>query len=64
MLDVLTLLASGKTHDQSAQELGISRSAVKVYLAGAKRRLGVKTRNEAIVAAVASGLVSLNGGVS
>lgn len=61
MGDVLSLLARGMTHDQCAQTLGISPSAVKMYLAGAKRRLGVKTRNEAIVAAVAGGLVSLTG---
>lgn len=61
MLDVLSLLARGLTHDQSAQALGISPSAVKAYLAGAKRRLGVRTRNEAIVAAVAGGLVCLKG---
>jgi DNA-binding NarL/FixJ family response regulator len=61
MLDVLALLASGLTHDQVAERLGISPSAVKTYLASAKRRLGVRTRNEAIVAAVSSGLVSLTG---
>ena len=61
MVDVLRLLAQGKTHDQSAQLLGISPSAVKMYITGAKRRLGVKTRSEAIVAAVAGGLVSLTG---
>jgi DNA-binding CsgD family transcriptional regulator len=61
MGDVLSLLARGMTHDQCAQALGISPSAVKMYLAGAKRRLGVKTRSEAIVAAVAGGLVCLTG---
>lgn len=61
MLDVLTLLARGLTHDQSAERLGISSSAVKAYLAGAKRRLGVRTRSEAIVAAVSSGMVCLTG---
>lgn len=61
MGEVIVLLARGMTHDQCAQALGISPSAVKKYLAEAKHRLGVRTRNEAIVAAVAGGLVSLTG---
>lgn len=60
MCQVLTLVAGGKTHDQAAVTLGISPSAVRRYIATAKIRLGVKTRNEAIVVAVAHGMVQVD----
>jgi DNA-binding NarL/FixJ family response regulator len=59
MREVLTLVAGGQTHDQAAVTLGISPSAVRRYIATAKSRLGVKTRNEAIVVAVAHGMVQM-----
>lgn len=59
MREVLALVASGKTHNQTAAVLGISASAVRRYMAQAKFRLGVRTRNEAIVIAVSRGVVQM-----
>jgi len=57
MIDVLSLIAGGKTHDEVAGELGISNSAVRTYVAKARERLGAQSRTEAIVIALRLGQV-------
>lgn len=57
MLEILGMLAGGMTQRQVAQELGISISTVKVRLAQSCVRLGVATRQEAIIVAATTGLI-------
>jgi DNA-binding CsgD family transcriptional regulator len=57
--EVLVLLASGKTNQQIAVELGITNNTVKFHLAGIYGALDVSTRAEAVVAAIRGGLISM-----
>lgn len=57
MTQVLGMLADGATYDQVAKKLGISNSTVRAHTEGAKRRLNVGTRAEAIARASAAGLI-------
>ena len=58
MLEILGMLARGMTQGEVAQELEISISTVKVRLAQSKARLGVNTRQEAIIFAATAGMIS------
>ncbi|MFJ6573315.1 response regulator transcription factor, partial [Streptomyces sp. NPDC091292] len=50
-IDVLTWVASGATNTAIADRLGLRPETVKSYLRSAMRKLGVRTRGEAVVAA-------------
>jgi DNA-binding NarL/FixJ family response regulator len=56
--EVLRVLASGRTNQQIAQTLVISRGTVKVHVERIIRKLGVSDRTQAAVRAIELGLVS------
>ena len=56
-LEVLGLLASGKTNRQIAQEMLLSLSSVKAHVARVIEKLGVSDRTQAAVRAVELGLL-------
>lgn len=57
-LDVLRLVATGMRNAEIADELVVSPRTVEHHVASILRKLGVRTRSEAAVAAVSRGLVS------
>ncbi len=57
--EVLQLLASGKTNQQIAQTLVISKGTVKVHVERIIRKLGVSDRTQAVVQGISLGLVVL-----
>jgi DNA-binding CsgD family transcriptional regulator len=57
-LACLKLVAAGKTTLEIGAALGISNRTVEQYVAEACRRLGVRTRIEAVVKTVRLGLIS------
>jgi DNA-binding CsgD family transcriptional regulator len=46
-------------YDRIAERLGISRPTVELHLANARRKLGARTREQALAKAVALGLLDL-----
>jgi DNA-binding NarL/FixJ family response regulator len=56
-IDVLRLMALGKTNREIGQELGIAERTVRYYLRNIYDKLGVNTRVEAVVWAVREELV-------
>ncbi|MFJ9152062.1 response regulator transcription factor [Streptomyces sp. NPDC102270] len=56
-LDVVACVAAGATNAVAAERLGVSAETVKAYLRSAMRKLGARTRGEAVVAARRSGLL-------
>jgi DNA-binding CsgD family transcriptional regulator len=56
-LDVLTLVAAGRTNREIAQELGISAKTAGHHVSSVLAKLGVRSRGEAAVAAVRLGVV-------
>ncbi|MEU5227619.1 LuxR C-terminal-related transcriptional regulator, partial [Streptomyces toyocaensis] len=54
-LDVLTCVAAGATNAVAAERLGVTAETVKAYLRSAMRKLGVRTRGQAVVAARRAG---------
>ncbi len=58
-LNVLRLLAGGKTNKEIGAELSIAESTVKVHLTHLFEKLGVSNRTEAIAAASRRGLVRM-----
>ncbi len=59
-LEVLTLLALGKTNQAIADELYLSAHTVRTHLYHIFEKLGVETRVEAAVFAISQGLVPLD----
>jgi DNA-binding NarL/FixJ family response regulator len=55
----LELLACGLSNNDIAKELQISLPTVALHLCNARRKLGAKTREQAVALAVKRGLVSL-----
>jgi DNA-binding NarL/FixJ family response regulator len=55
---ILALIGSGYTNDQIARELFLSINSVKTYIRAAYRKIGVKTRSEAVLWAVRAGQTS------
>lgn len=53
--DALRQLAAGRTYDQACENLGISRTALKNRLSGARRILGAATNSEAVWLAIDKG---------
>jgi DNA-binding NarL/FixJ family response regulator len=56
-LDVLRLMAEGKTTRQIALELGLSRYTVKNYIERIYERLGARDRVQAVTIAIRAGLI-------
>ena len=56
-LDCLFWIAEGKTSDEIAMILGISRNTINNYITSVMRKTGTKTRSEAIAYAVRNNLV-------
>jgi DNA-binding NarL/FixJ family response regulator len=56
-LEVLRLLSEGRSTDEIASELGLSRATVRNYVAGLLAALGVHSRLQAVVAARKAGLI-------
>jgi DNA-binding response OmpR family regulator len=56
-IDALTWSARGKTSDEIAQILGLSKRTVDFHLDSARTKLGVATRTQAVVKAVTGGLI-------
>lgn len=57
-LDVLKLVAQGKTNQQIATELYISESTVKYHINNVLSKLGVSDRTQATLVAIKRGIVS------
>jgi two-component system, NarL family, response regulator LiaR len=56
-IEVLRLLAQGRTNPEIAQELGISRGTVKIHVQHIIAKLGVSDRTQAAVRAIELGLL-------
>jgi DNA-binding CsgD family transcriptional regulator len=56
-LDVLRLMAEGKTTREIALELGLSRHTVKNYIERIYERLGARDRVQAVSIALRAGLI-------
>ncbi|KOV21776.1 helix-turn-helix transcriptional regulator [Streptomyces caelestis] len=54
-VDVLACVAAGSTNGVTAERLGVTAETVKAYLRSAMRKLGVRTRGQAVVAARRAG---------
>jgi len=57
--EALTWSARGKTSDEIARILGLSRRTIDFHLDNARGKLAVATRIEAVATAVAAGLITL-----
>ena len=58
-MDILRLLAVGKTNRQIGKHLDIAENTVRVHLSAIFENLGVKTRTEAVFVAVRNGMVTI-----
>ena len=58
--EVLTLVAAGYRNEEIAQELVISAHTVRNHVASIFKKLNARTRIEAVILALSSGLVSLD----
>ena len=56
-VEVLTLVAQGQRSAQIAKELGIAKRTVDFHLDNARIKLGAATRAQAVVKAVAGGVI-------
>ena len=56
-LEVLRLLSDGRTTAEIADELGLSRTTVRNYIANLLVALGVHSRLQAVIAARKAGLI-------
>ncbi|WP_431996933.1 response regulator transcription factor [Streptomyces fungicidicus] len=54
-VDVLACVAAGATNGVAGERLGVTAETVKAYLRSAMRKLGVRTRGQAVVAARRTG---------
>jgi DNA-binding CsgD family transcriptional regulator len=61
-LQALKLFANGKSADEIATELEVSKSMAQHYLRVAARKLGARNRVHAVAIAVRMGLVEPSGG--
>jgi DNA-binding CsgD family transcriptional regulator len=60
-IEALTLFASGKTADEMAVALGMSKSIALHYLRVAARKLGARNRVHAVAIAIQKGLIKPSG---
>lgn len=56
-LEALQLIASGKTARQAAERLGVKPRTIRYYLDRVAEKLGIESRKEAVLKAVAEGIV-------
>ena len=56
---ILQLLSEGYRTDMIADKLGITNSAVNLYLTKLKKKLNVKTREQALAQALTNGWIQL-----
>jgi DNA-binding CsgD family transcriptional regulator len=61
-LRALAHFANGKSADEIAEMLGVSRSIAQHYLRVAARKLGARNRVHAVAIAVRNGLIEPSGG--
>jgi DNA-binding CsgD family transcriptional regulator len=61
-LEALKLFANGKTAEEIAAELNVSRSMAQHYVRVAARKLGARNRVHAVALAVRLGLFEVSGG--
>ncbi len=61
-LEALKLFANGRTADEIATALSVSKSMAQHYLRVAARKLGARNRVHAVALAVRMGLVEPSGG--
>jgi DNA-binding CsgD family transcriptional regulator len=57
--ECLAWLATGLRHDRIAEKLGIALPTVELHLTNARRKLGARTREQALARAVVFGLLEL-----
>ena len=57
--ECLTLLASGLRNTAIAHRLSVAESTVEMHLQNARRKLGARTREQALVAALSRGEISI-----
>ena len=55
--EALGLLADGHRNDRIAHRMSISVSTVEMHMANARRKLGARTREQALVEAIRRGLI-------
>ncbi|MDP2316372.1 MAG: helix-turn-helix transcriptional regulator [Pseudomonadota bacterium] len=55
--DVLRLVARGLTDVALAERLGIGAATARSYMQGVRRKLGVRSRSQAVALAIAAGLL-------
>jgi DNA-binding NarL/FixJ family response regulator len=55
-MDVLELVASGRTNDDIAQDLYLSINSVKSYIRSAYAKIGAESRSQAMLWAIEHGL--------
>ena len=59
-IECLRLIAAGKTEWEMGKILGLSPSTIHEYVESARRRYGVRSRTQLVLAAARDGYVSLN----
>ena len=57
--DMLCYLAQGLTNDQIAHRTGLAEVTVRFHIANARKKMGARTREQAVALAVARGLLRL-----
>ena len=60
-LEALRLFANGRTADEMAMALGVSKSVAQHHLRVAARKLGARNRVHAVALAVSMGLIKPSG---
>ena len=58
-LDILSLIAQGRSNKEIAFKLGIRERTVKFHVAALFERLGTSSRTEALVVALRMGVINL-----
>ena len=56
-IDALTLIAMGYSRAQAAESLSISEHTIRVYIEGARHKLGAQNTVHAVARAISSGLL-------
>jgi DNA-binding CsgD family transcriptional regulator len=56
-LQILTLLANGRTVEEASLTLGIAKQEINEHVRHARRKLGARNRTHAVALAVTAGLV-------